>query len=65
MTTSKLIAYGTVALTVVLNILQVITPILPEKYQALATAILALFAGTAFLKSHSETSLNAAGYHRD
>ena len=65
MTTSKLLAYLSSGLIIVLNLLQVITPVLPEKYQALATAILGIFAGSAFLQSHTPSSLASAGYVRD
>lgn len=62
MNTSKIIAYSSVGVGVVLNVLQTVAPILPPAWGAFVTSLLGLLAAYHIYQSHTPASLAASGY---
>lgn len=64
MNKAKIWSYILVGLVGILNIIQLLAPVLPPKYSALATSILGIAAFFGFKQSHTEASLGQENYYK-
>ncbi len=62
MNLSKVLSALSGGLIIIVNLLQLVAPVLPTVWSNLITAVVAVFASYHLLKSHSDKSLMAGGY---